>query len=418
MSIIQDLILNEYRRQQSSIELIASENYQSRNILTVQSSCFANKYAEWYPGKRYYGWQEYTDQLEQYTIDQAKALFHSDHANVQALSWAAANIAIFNAYCEPWDTILWMNLSHGWHLTHWSPVTMMSHIFNFVWYETMPDWSINYEQLRILAHTHRPKILLAWFSAYPRQLDYKLFVDIAREVDAIAFADMSHIGWLIAGWVVPNPLEAGFDIMMTTTHKSLRWPRWALILSMGQVSNPLKSVPKTREHLPTLIDRSVFPWVQWWPHMNTIAAIGIALEEASLPEFRSYAQSIITNAQALANELSILGYKLITWGTDNHLIVIDMIASKWIDGHTAQHILDSVCISTSKSPIPNDTLPPFRPSWLRLWTPAMTTRWVWLEGMKTIAIFIDKALSYHHNEDIMNHLKEEVSIFAETYRIP
>ncbi len=412
-SIISQLISDEAIRQASSIELIASENYQSPQVLAAQSSVFANKYAEWYPGKRYYGWQNYTDQLEQLAIDRAKALFHADHANVQALSGAAANIAIYFGLLDPGDTILGMDLSHGGHLTHGSPVTFMSKIFNFIGYKTLPDGSIDYDELRHLALTHRPKMLLAGFSSYTRQLDYPRFVQIADEIGAIAFADMSHIGWLIAGWVVPNPLDAGFHVMMTTTHKSLRWPRWALILSKGLVSNPLKSVPKIKEHIPTLIDRAVFPGIQWGPHMNTIAAIAVALDEATTPAFQEYAGNVLSNAQAFSQAFIDLWYDLITGGTENHMIVIDL-RKQWIDGDQAQKILDAVHISTSKSPIPNDPNPPFRPSGLRLGVQAMTTRWATPDDMHTIAHLIDITLQWSQSPE---SIKQQVVTLAQSLKM-
>lgn len=251
----------EYNRQEHGMELIASENYQSPAVLAAQASIFANKYAEGFPGKRYYGGQENTDVIEQLAIDRAKSLFRADHANVQALSGAAANVCIYAALMEPGDTILGMDLSHGGHLTHGAPVTFLSKVFNFIRYKTV-DGQVDYDQVRELAHTHKPKIILAGFSAYPRTLDYDKFAQIAKEIGAVAFADMSHIGGLIAGGVVPNPLDHGFHVMMTTTHKSLRGPRGALILSKGTVSNPLKKPEDTIENIPTRIDRAVFPGVQ------------------------------------------------------------------------------------------------------------------------------------------------------------
>ena len=316
-------ILAEEKRQANWMELIASENYQSKAVLQAQASVFANKYAEWFPWKRYYWWQENTDKIEQLAIDRAKKLFHADHANVQALSWAAANICVYAALMEPWDTILWMDLSHWWHLTHWAPVTFLSKVFNFISYKTLENGEIDFDEIRRLARKHKPKIILAWFSAYPRELDYSKFVEIANEVWAIAFADMSHIWGFIAAWILKNPLDYGFHVMMTTTHKSLRWPRGSLILSKWVVSNPLKKPENTIENIPTRIDRAVFPWIQWWPHMNTIAAIAVALWEAQTDKFKEYAIQALKNSKVMAEEFINRWYKLVTWGTDNHMVILD-----------------------------------------------------------------------------------------------
>jgi len=407
-------------RQTEWMEFIASENYQSQAVLEAQSSHLANKYSEWFPGRRYYWWQENTDKVEQLAIDRAKALFRADHANVQALSWAAANVAAYAAMMEPWDTIIGMDLSHGWHLTHWAPVTFLSKVYNFIRYKTKEDWTIDYDQLRELAHTHKPKVILAWFSAYPRELEYEKFVEISNEVWAIAYADMSHIWWLIAAWVLKNPLDYGFHAMMTTTHKSLRWPRWALILSKWVVSNPLKKPENTIENLPTRIDRAIFPWTQWWPHMNTIAAIAVALKEAQTPEFKQYAQQVLKNAQVLSSELLVKWYKLVTWWTDNHMVVVDFSGTK-LDGSKAEKSLDKIWISTSKSTIPDDPNPPFRPSWLRIWTPAMTTRWVKEDDMKKIADFMHQAFQLALKEDTdaeFDKLHNELKNFARRFPVP
>lgn len=389
---IAELAKKEYQRQSEWMELIASENYQSQAVLQAQSTVFANKYSEGFPWKRYYGGQENTDQIEQIAIDRAKEVFHADHANVQALSGAAANICIYAALMEPGDTILWMDLTHGGHLTHWAPVTFISKVFNFIRYKTLPNGEIDFDQVRKLAYEYNPKIILAGFSAYPRELDYQKFVDIANEIGAIAFADMSHIGGLIAAGVLKNPLDYGFHVMMTTTHKSLRGPRGALILSKGIVSNPLRKPEDTIENIPTRIDRAVFPWVQGWPHMNTILAIAIALKEAQTPKFKQYAEQTLKNAQIMAEEFKKRWYKLITGGTDNHMIIIDFSETEIENGKNAEHILDEVGISTSKSTIPDDPNPPFRPSGLRIGMPAMTTRGVDEAWTRKIVDFIDRAL--------------------------
>ena len=410
-------ILAEEKRQAEWMELIASENYQSKAVLQAQASVFANKYAEWFPWKRYYWWQENTDKIERLAIDRAKTLFHADHANVQALSGAAANLCVYTALMNPWDTILWMDLSHGWHLTHWAPVTFISKVFNFIRYKTNENWNIDFDELRRLAHEHKPKIILAGFSAYTKTIDFDKFSEIANEVWAIAYADMSHIWWFIAAWLLPNPLDHGFHAMMTTTHKSLRWPRWALILSKGIVSNPLKKPEDTIENIPTRIDRAVFPWMQWWPHMNTIAWIAVALKEASTPEFKEYARQALENAQILAKELLNYWYKLVNWWTENHMIIMDFSKEEY-SGWEVEKVLDKVWISTSKSTIPDDPRKPFDPSWLRIWMPAMTTRGVKWEDTKQIASFIHQAIQNRNNEEKLSEIRKEVVNFCKRFPLP
>lgn len=414
---IYEAILAEQQRQSEGMELIASENYQSSAVLEAQASVFANKYAEWYPGKRYYWWQEYTDKTEQLAVDRAKKIFHADHANVQALSGAAANLAIYSGLLQPGDCILWMDLTHGWHLTHGAPVTFFSKIFNFQRYKTNANGTVDFEQVRALAHEFKPKMILAWFSAYPRELEYEKFVEIANEVGAIAFADVSHIGWFIAAGLLKNPLDYWFHVMMTTTHKSLRGPRGALILSKWIVSNPLKKPEDTVENIPTRIDRAVFPWMQWWPHMNTIAAIAVALHEVQTPEFKTYAQQALKNAQVLASELIAYGYTLVTGWTENHMVIVDFTWTD-LDWSLAERTLDKIWISTSKSTIPDDPNPPFTPSGLRIWLPAMTTRGVKESDVKQIVSFIDQALKNKDDEDILTELRTKVRKFALKFPVP
>lgn len=413
---VEQLILWEEKRQQEGIELIASENYQSKDVLAVQSSVFANKYAEWYPGKRYYWWQEFTDKLEALAIERAKKIFHSDHANVQALSGAAANICFYTAAMNPWDAILWLEMWHWGHLTHGSPVTFFSKVFKFYWYTTKKDWSIDYEQIRTLAHQYHPKVILAWFSAYPRELDYEKFVEIAKEVWSITYADISHIWWFIAAWLLKNPLDYGFNAMMTTTHKSLRWPRGSIILSKWIAWNPLKKPEETIENLPTRIDRAVFPWIQGGPHMNTIAGITVALKEIESDDFKQYAKQALINAKVMAEEFLKLEYKLVTWWTDNHMIILDL-SEKDYDGADVETVLDKIWISVSKSLIPNDPRPAFRPSWVRIWTPAMTTRWVKENDIKKIVQFIDKGIKEKDNENSLKKLRNEVKEFSINFQI-
>lgn len=373
------LIAGEEARQRTVIELIPSENYVSDDVLTALGSVFTNKYSEGYPGKRYYGGQEFTDPLEQLAIDRAKELFRADHANMQPHSGAPANEAVYSAWLEPGDTVLAMDLSHGGHLTHGAPVTRSAKLYNFIRYKmkNVETGEIDYEELRQLALEHQPKIILAGFSAYPGELDYKKFVEIGNEVGALLMADMAHVAGLIAGGVAENPLDYGFHVMTTTTHKTLRGPRGGMILSKGIVGNPLKAPEKTIENIPTLIDRAVFPGMQGGPHMHTIAAKAVTLHEAMQPEFKEYAQQVVKNAAVLAEELQKGGLKLVGGGTKNHLILANVYESFGIDGKEAQERLEAVGITLNANSVPDDPLPPFRPSGIRLGTPAVTT-----QGMK------------------------------------
>ena len=373
--VVAKLIAAEEERQKNVLEMIPSENYVSQDVLTALGSVFTNKYSEGYPGRRYYGGQENTDQIEQLAIDRAKQLFGADHANVQPHSGAQANEAVYYAWCDPGDTILAMDLGHGGHLTHGAPVTRSAREYNFVRYgmKDVDTGEIDYEEIRQLALEHKPKIILAGFSAYPRELDYAKFAEIGQEVGAMMMADMSHIAGLIAGKVAANPFDYGFHVITTTTHKTLRGPRGGMILSKGIVSNPLKRPEKTLENLPTLIDRAVFPGTQGGPHMHTIAAKAVAFGEALQPEFKQYAQQVVKNAAVLADELQKGGLKLIAGGTSNHLILADVYGSFGIDGKEAQERLERAGITTNANSIPNDPLPPYRPSGLRLGTPALTT---------------------------------------------
>ncbi|HXH04822.1 MAG TPA: serine hydroxymethyltransferase [Candidatus Nitrosotenuis sp.] len=384
---IAELIELEKLRQQEGLELIPSENYVSQEILDAMGSVLTNKYSEGYPGRRYYGGQENTDKIEQLAIDRAKQLFHADHANVQPHSGAPANEAVYSAWCEPGDTILAMDLSHGGHLTHGAPVTRSAKLYNFIRYKMkdIETGEIDYDELRALALEHKPKIILAGFSSYPRDLDYEKFVSIGREVGALLMADMAHIAGLIAGGVAKNPLDAGFHVMTTTTHKTLRGPRGGLILSMGTVSSPLKAPEKTIENIPTLIDRAVFPGMQGGPHMHIIAAKAVCFFEALQPEFKDYAAQVVKNAAALADALQENGFTLITGGTSNHLILADVNASFGINGADAEVALDAIGLTLNKNVIADDPLPAFRPSGIRLGTPAITTRGMKEPEMKQIA---------------------------------
>lgn len=416
---IERLIAAEIERQQTGLELIPSENYVSPDVLKALGSVFTNKYSEGYPGRRYYGGQHNTDQIEQLAIDRAKQLFGADHANVQPHSGAQANEAVYYAWCEPGDTILAMDLAHGGHLTHGAPVTRSAREYNFVRYgiKDVESGEIDYEEIRRLALKHRPKIILAGFSAYPRELDYAKFAEIGNEVGAMLMADMSHIAGLIVGGVAKNPFDYGFHVITTTTHKTLRGPRGGLILSKGVVGNPLKRPEKTLENLPTLIDRAVFPGTQGGPHMHTIAAKAVAFGEALRPEFAAYAQQIVKNAAVLADELKRGGLKLVTGGTSNHLVLADVYGSFGIDGKTAQERLEASGITANANAIPNDSLPPFRPSGLRLGTPAVTTRGMKEAEIKQIAELIIAAIQ---TDDPSGHaeLKQKTESLAKSFPLP
>lgn len=417
---VAELIAGEVRRQQDGLELIPSENYVSLDVLAALGSPLTNKYSEGYPNRRYYGGQEFTDKVEQLAIDRAKQLFSADHANVQPHSGAPANEAVYSAWCEPGDTILAMDLTHGGHLTHGSPVTRSAHLYNFVHYK-MKDIStgeIDYDELRRLALEHRPKIILAGFSAYPRELDYEKFVAIGNEVGALLMADMAHIAGLIAGSVAKNPLECGFHVMTTTTHKTLRGPRGGLILSMGTVGNPLKAPEKTIENIPTLIDRAVFPGMQGGPHMHVIAAKAVAFGEALRPEFKDYAAQVVKNAVRLADELQARGFTLVTGGTSNHLILADVYQSFGIDGKVAEVALDKIGLTLNANAVPDDSLPMFRPSGIRLGTPAATTRGLREDNMVKIADWIIAAIQCRDDETALAAMRQEVRAYLQAFPLP
>jgi glycine hydroxymethyltransferase len=418
--IVAKLIAGEEKRQREGLELIPSENYVSRDVLTAMGSVFTNKYSEGYPGKRYYGGQEYTDQVEQLAIDRAKQLFKADHANVQPHSGAPANEAVYTAWLEPGDTVLAMDLGHGGHLTHGAPVTRSAKLYNFIRYK-MKDpatGEIDYEELSQLARTHKPKIILAGFSAYPRELDYAKFAKIGNEVGALLMADMAHIAGLIVGGVAKNPFDYGFHVITTTTHKTLRGPRGGLILSKGVVGNPLKAPDKTLENIPTLIDRAIFPGMQGGPHEHIIAAKAVAFGEALKPEFKTYAQQIVKNAKVLADEMLQRDFKLVTGGTSNHLILADVYSSLDIDGDVAERALDAIGLTLNKNAIADDPLPPFRPSGIRLGTPAVTTRGLVESDMEKIADWMKQAIDAREDNKKLDGLRDEVKQFALKFPLP
>lgn len=413
-----DALKNEEIRQREGLELIPSENYVSAQVLRALGSVFTNKYSEGYPGKRYYGGQENTDIIESLAIERAKKLFGADHANVQPHSGANANEAVYNAWLEVGDTVLGMDLAQGGHLTHGSPVTRSGKIYNFVRYGLAENGEIDYEQIEKLAEIHKPKIILAGFSAYPGEIDYARIAKIGKKHGALLMADVAHIAGLIAGGQSPNPFNFGFNVVTSTTHKTLRGPRGGLILSKGKVGNPLKKPEKTLENIPTLIDRSVFPGTQGGPQMHSIAAKAVAFYEALQPEFSDYATQIVKNAQTLANELSKRGFKLITGGTKNHLILADIYSSFGIDGKTAERAMDAIGLTLNANSIPNDTLPMFTPSGIRLGTPAITSRGMNETEMAQIAEWMLQAIENRENPEKLAELKQEVRDFAVKFPLP
>ena len=413
-----DAIESEEYRQREGLELIPSENYVSREVLAALGSVLTNKYAEGYPGRRYYGGQENTDIIESLAIERAKKLFKCDHANVQPHSGANANEAVYNAWLEVGDTVLGMDLAQGGHLTHGSPVTRSGKIYNFIRYGLDENGEINYNQIEEMAEKYKPKIILVGFSAYPGEIDYARISKIGKKYGAMLMADVAHIAGLIAGGVLENPFDYGFNVVTTTTHKTLRGPRGGMILSNGKVGNPLKKPEKTLENLPTLIDRSVFPGTQGGPQMHSIAAKAVSFYEALQPEFKNYANQVVKNAKKLAEELSKRGFKLVTGGTKNHLILVDVYSSFGIDGKAAERAMDKIGLTLNANSIPNDKLSMFTPSGIRLGTPAITSRGMKEEQMGQIAEWMRFAIENRDNPKELAKVKKEVADFARLFPLP
>ncbi|MBQ60680.1 MAG: serine hydroxymethyltransferase [Gammaproteobacteria bacterium] len=395
----------EEARQRAGIELIPSENYTFPEVLAALGSVFTNKYSEGYPGRRYYGGQEYTDEIENLARDRAKAVFRCEHANVQPLSGSAMNQAVYLGLLEPGDTILAMDLSHGGHLTHGAPVSHMGKMFNFVRYVTDPsDGSINYDQVRKDALEHKPKLVLCGYTSYPRDIDYEKFKDIADEVGAVSMTDASHFGGLVAGGSMKNPFDFGFDVVTTTTHKSLRGPRGGMVLC--------------KKSLASKIDKSVFPGLQGGPHMNAIAAIAITLQKAQSAEFKQYAKQVLINSKVLADALMDRQATLVTGGTENHMMVVDTVASFGLDGRVAEETLDKVQITTNKQIIPDDPNPPLRPSGIRIGTPAATTRGMVEEDMLQLADWIVTCLQNPEDDAALSNIRSDVEAFCGRFQVP
>ncbi len=390
----------ELKRQQNKLELIASENFVSQAVMEAQGSVLTNKYAEGYPGKRYYGGCEHVDIVEQLAIDRAKALFGAEHANVQPHSGAQANTAVYFACLQPGDTILGMNLAHGGHLTHGSPVNISGKYFKIIPYGVdEKTHRIDYEEVRRLALEHKPKMLVAGASAYTRTIDFELLGQIAREAGAIFMVDMAHIAGLVAAGVHPSPVPHA-DIVTTTTHKTLRGPRGGIILC--------------REQWAAAINKAVFPGIQGGPLMHVIAAKAVALKEAMTEEFRLYQQQIVKNAVALAAKLAASGFSLISGGTDNHLMLVD-VRGQNLTGKEAEKLLDEIGITVNKNAIPFDPASPFVTSGIRIGTPALTTRGLKEEDMQVVGEIISLTLNHPHDEAAKAKAVQLVSEVCQKY---
>lgn len=398
------LIKKEESREKDGLELIASENYVSKAVLEAMGSVLTNKYSEGYPGKRYYGGNEVIDEVESLAIERAKALFHAEHVNVQPLSGSPANLAVYMALLNPGDKVLGFSLDQGGHLSHGHPLNFSGKLYTIIPYTVRRDTEIiDMDEVEEIAVREKPKMILAGFSAYSRSLDWKRFKEIADKVGAYTFADIAHIAGLIAGKQLENPVPF-FDVVSTTTHKTLRGPRGAIIMC--------------KEKFAKDIDRAVFPGVQGGPHDHINAAKAVAFAEALDPSFETYSKQVIKNAQAFAEALTKKGFRVISGGTDNHIVLIDMFGSKGISGKDAEHALEKVNISVNKNMIPYDMRKPLDPSGIRLGTPAITTRGLKEKEMEAVAEFIDEALKNRENESALTDIRNQVTKFANQYPVP
>lgn len=400
---IYELIRQEEARQSGSIRLIPSENYVSRAVMMATSSCLTNKYAEGYPGKRYYEGQQVTDLIEKVAQDRAKKVFKADHANVQPYSGSVANLAAYAALIEPHDTIMGMSLVHGGHLTHGWKVSLTSKFFNSVSYEINTETGrLDYDKIRDLAKKHHPKVIISGATAYPRTIDFEIFGQIAKEVGAYHISDIAHIAGLVVAGIHKSPVPYA-DIVSTTTHKTLRGPRGGMLLCRA-------------EHADR-VDRAVFPGLQGGPHMHTLTAIAVALAEADTPEFVAYAKQIVKNAKALAEKLLEYGFNLVSGGTDNHLMLIDL-RNKGIPGRKLAKALDRARIVTNYNTVPGDTAPPLNPSGLRLGTPAITTRGMKEPEAQQIATFIHRVAENIDKESVIEEVGKEVLLLCSQFPVP
>ena len=397
---VQEMIELELGRQRNKLEMIASENFVSQAVMEAQGSVLTNKYAEGYPHKRYYGGCEYVDMVEELAIERAKQLFGAEHVNVQPHSGSQANFGVYFALLEPGDTIMGMNLSHGGHLTHGSPVNVSGKYFNIIPYGVDAETGrIDYEEMRKIAQEHKPKMIIGGGSAYSRQIDFKTMADIAHEVGAIFMVDMAHFAGLVAAGLHPNPVEYA-DIVTTTTHKTLRGPRGGMIMC--------------KEEYAKAIDKSIFPGIQGGPLMHVIAAKAVAFGEALQPEFKEYAKQIIVNAQTLADALQEEGFTIVSGGTDTHVLLVDL-RTVGLTGKVAEHVLDEVGITCNKNTIPFDPESPFVTSGIRLGTPALTTRGLHAEDMKEIASIISLVLKQTEDTAVLAEAKQRVAALCEKY---
>ncbi len=394
-----EIIAREGSRQANELELIASENYVSEAVLEALASPLANKYSEGYPGKRYYGGNQIIDEVENLAIERAKKLFGAEHVNVQPLSGSPANAAVYFALVKPGDTIMGLRLDHGGHLSHGHPVNFSGMLYNFVQYGVGHDGRIDMNEVRQVALREKPKLIVAGFSAYSRDIDWEGFKKIADEIGALTFADISHPAGLIAAGVLSSPVPL-FDVVMTTTHKTLRGPRGAIIMC--------------KEQFAKAIDRAVFPGMQGGPHDNMTAAKAVAFGEALKPEFKTYAKQVIKNAQAMSDEFIKLGYEIVSGGTDNHMFVIDL-RNKNLVGKEAEKALEKVGISVSRSTIPNDPNPPMNPSGIRVGTPAITTRGLNEDECRNVAGLMDKAIMNKEDEAVLSELQKSIKELCRKY---
>jgi glycine hydroxymethyltransferase len=401
-------LAGEEEREAKGLELIPSENYVSRAVREALGSVMTNKYSEGYPGRRYYGGQTYTDEVENIAIDRARQLFDCAYANVQPLSGAPANVAMYFALMEPGDTVLGMDLSHGGHLTHGHPTTWINRIFNFVRYKMkdVETGEIDYDELREVARREKPKIILAGFSAYSRELDYAAIAEIAKEVGAYTVADMAHIAGLIAGGAARNPFADGFDVITTTTHKTLRGPRGGMILT------------RESEEIAKRIDKAVFPGLQGGPHMHQIAGKAVCFGEALTPHFKEYAAQILKNAKAMEEVFREAGVRMIGGGTDNHLILADVYGSLGVTGKEAEVVLDEVGITLNKNMIADDERAPLDPSGIRFGTPAMTTRGMKEAESKDVATLMLEALTHRTDEAAKADIRGRVEALCTEFPVP
>jgi glycine hydroxymethyltransferase len=404
---------NELLRSREGLEMIPSENFVSEPVLEALGSIGTNKYSEGYPGKRYYGGCEFVDNIERLAIERAKALFGVDHANVQPYSGSPANLAVYYALLDPGDTVMGMHLYYGGHMTHGLKVNFSGTLYNSVQYQTDKNGYLDYNAMAELAREEKPKMIIVGATAYPRIFDWDALRTIADDVDAFLLADISHIAGLIVAGAHPSPAGIA-DVITTTTHKTLRGPRGAMILSNGNPSTPLKRVERTKENIPTLIDRAIIPGLQGGPHNHTTAAIAVALKEASTDDFKAYGHQVVTNAKALADQLLSHGFELVTGGTDNHLLLVDL-QNKNISGKDAEHALDLAGITCNKNTIPFDPRSPFDPSGIRLGTPALTTRGMKEAEMKQVADWINKAMQNWRHPDKLAEIRKNVKDMTDQF---